>query len=239
VSELPKYYVYKMRILEMIADLPPGTLIPTERTLALDFGTSRTTVRKAIGELVAEGKLTRTQGSGTYTGGPKITHVRQLTSFTEDAQAIGYVPSSEILDIEQLHVDASHAVEAGHMQLGPGEPFVRVQRVRLGNGEPLGLETACIPGELKGFDERLRERGSLYATLREDFGIRITEVEDGVETYLAGPEEARLLKVEMGSPLLRIDRTGYDDDGRVVEWTVGRFCGDRFRFVARTRAAVA
>jgi GntR family transcriptional regulator len=54
-----------------------------------------------------------------------------------------------------------------------------------------------------------------------------------VETKLAGPEEVRLLDVEMGAPMLLVHRLGLDPDGRPVEWTESVFRGDRFRFVAR------
>jgi GntR family transcriptional regulator len=58
----PKYYLLKTEVLGLIAGLQPGTLIPTERALAEKYETSRTTVRQAISELVAEGKLGRIQG---------------------------------------------------------------------------------------------------------------------------------------------------------------------------------
>jgi GntR family transcriptional regulator len=229
-AALPKYYVLKEQILTLIEDAVPGTLIPTERALAEQYGTSRTTVRQAIGELVAEGRLDRTQGRGTFVAPPKVTHVRQLTSFTDDAASQGMTASARILDISEVPADN---VTAKRLALEPGTGVHRVERIRLVNGEPLAHETAFLAGELPDLAANVEVRGSLYSALREDYGIRISEVEDTVETKLAGPEEVRLLDVEMGAPMLLVHRLGLDPDGRPVEWTESVFRGDRFRFVAR------
>lgn len=229
-AALPKYYVLKEQILTLIEDAVPGTLIPTERALAEQYGTSRTTVRQAIGELVSEGRLDRTQGRGTFVAPPKVTHVRQLTSFTDDAASQGMTASARILDISEVSADA---VTARRLALEPGAGVHRVERIRLVNGEPLAHETAFLAGELPGLAGNVEVRGSLYSALREDYGIRISEVEDTVETKLAGPDEVRLLDVEMGAPMLLVHRLGLDPDGRPVEWTESVFRGDRFRFVAR------
>ena len=65
-ARVPKYYVLKRALLEMTEQLPPGSPVPPERTLALTFDTSRTTVRQALQELVIEGRLTRIQGKGGF-----------------------------------------------------------------------------------------------------------------------------------------------------------------------------
>lgn len=231
-AALPKYYVLKEQILALIEDAAPGTLIPTERALAEQYGTSRTTVRQAIGELVAEGRLDRTQGRGTFVAPPKVTHVRQLTSFSDDAASQGLTASAVILDISVVPADPA---AARRLALEAGTEVHRVERIRLVNGEPLAHETAFLAGSLPGLAHNVETRGSLYSALNEDYGIRISEVEDTVETKLAGPDEVRLLDVEMGAPMLLVHRLGFDADGAPVEWTRSVFRGDRFRFVAKMR----
>lgn len=229
-AALPKYYVLKEQILTLIEDAAPGTLIPTERALAEQYGTSRTTVRQAIGELVAEGRLDRTQGRGTYVAPPKVTHVRQLTSFSDDAASQGHTAAARIVDVSVLPADPS---TARRLAVEPGTGVHRVERIRLVDGEPLAHEVAFLAGPLPDLARTVAERGSLYAALREDYGIPIAEVEDTVETKLAGPAEVQLLDVEMGAPMLLVHRLGFTSDGRPVEWTESVFRGDRFRFVAR------
>jgi GntR family transcriptional regulator, nutrient-sensing system regulator len=231
-AALPKYYVLKEQILALIEDAAPGTLIPTERALAEQYSTSRTTVRQAIGELVAEGRLDRTQGRGTFVAPPKVTHVRQLTSFSDDAASQGLTASAKILDISTVAADP---VTARRLAVDPGTDVHRVERIRLVNGEPLAHETAFLAGALPDLAHNVETRGSLYSALGEDYGIRISEVEDTVETKLAGPDEVRLLDVEMGAPMLLVHRLGFTPEGSPVEWTRSVFRGDRFRFVARMR----
>ena len=64
-------------------------------------------------------------------------------------------------------------------------------------------------------------------------GASLATAEDTVETVLADPVTADLLRVDTGLPLLLIRRTGWDHDGRTVEWSTGLFRGDRFRFISR------
>jgi GntR family transcriptional regulator len=100
-------------------------------------------------------------------------------------------------------------------------------------GEPLAIEVAHLPGQLPRLEARLAEKGSLYATLRDCYGHTVAAVEDTVETAMATPEEAELLEIGTGQPLLLLHRTARDASGRVVEWTRSVYRGDRFRFVAR------
>lgn len=226
----PKYYLLKTEILGLIAGEKPGVLIPTERALAERYKTSRTTVRQAISELVAEGRLGRIQGHGTFVAPPKLTHLRQLTSFSDDARAQGLRPDARILRLTTVAADIELADK---LAISPGDPVQRLERIRTIDGEPLAHETAHLPGSLPRLKSTLTKTGSLYAALADVYGRRITDVEDTVETALAGPDEVRLLGVEMGAPLLVVHRLAKDPDGVPVEWTQSVFRGDRFRFVAR------
>jgi GntR family transcriptional regulator len=230
VVRVPKYFQVKGEILALITDLVPGTAVPTERELAERFGTSRTTVRQAIAELVVEGRLERTQGRGTFVAKPKLMQVRQLTSFSRDLQAQGARPGSVLLRLSEEPADED---VAAHLELAPGSPIHLVERLRTAGNETIAHETAHLPGPLPNLSGELALRGSLYVTLDEAYGIVLASVEDIVETALADPVEAHLLGVDTGLPILLVHRTGRDASGRPVEWTRSVFRGDRFRFVAR------
>lgn len=232
VVKVPKYYRIKGEILALIGDLPPGTAVPTERELATRFDTSRTTVRQAIAELVVDGKLVRTQGSGTFVAQPKMMRVRPLSSFSQDLAMDGWRPGSQVLDITEETADAELAEHLGVQQ---GDPVQRVERLRTAFDEPIAHEVAYLPRVLPGLAEQLAERGSLYRTLREECGTVVTSAEDIVETVLADPVTADLLGVDTGLPMLLVQRTGWDAEGNVVEWTTSKFRGDRFRFMSRQR----
>lgn len=234
--KVPKYYEAKREILTLMAGLPAGTAVPTERDLAARLGTSRTTVRQAIGELVVDGRLRRVQGSGTFVAQPKLMRVRPLMSMTQDGAASGWDPGSILLGVEQVPADAE---AAQHLQVQPGSPLERVERVRTAAGERIAHEVALLPGPLPGLASWLAELGSLYRVLRECYQRPVASAEDSLETVLADPATAHLLGVDTGLPLLLSHRVAWDTDGRPLEWTVTKFRGDRFRFVARHQLETA
>ena len=230
--KVPKYYRVKREILALIADLPTGAAVPTEREFAEQFDTSRTTVRQAIAELVIEGRLERTQGRGTFVSQPKLMQVRQATSFSQDLTAEGWSPGSRILAVT---VEQATDAMVGPLRVEPGQPVQRVERLRTRGDEVIAHEVAHLPGVFPGLAEHLAATGSLYRTLAEVYGRVVDAVEDCVETTLADPVAADLLGVDTGLPLLLVHRTAWDAQGQPVEWTRSLFRGDRFRFVARHR----
>ncbi|ART71706.1 GntR family transcriptional regulator [Mycobacterium dioxanotrophicus] len=226
----PRYFQVKLALADLIAGLDRGTSLPPERQLAEQLGTSRTTLRKALAELAGEGVLRRTQGSGNFVAPPKVVHVRQLSSLTDDLKAEGMQPTSQILGLERVR--ALPAV-AEHLEIAPGERIHLLTRLREVDGEPLAIEEAHLPGALPRLEARLAETGSLYAALRDCYDRAVHSVEDTVETALANPDQAELLQIATGQPLLLVHRTSRDKTGRIVEWTRSVYRGDRFRFVAR------
>src|ERR1700748_200761 len=118
---LPKYYQVKRQLLELTAALDPGSPVPPERELARSYGTSRTTVRRALAELVVEGRLLRMQGKGTFVAKPKVAQPLELASYTEGMRAHGLHPQTKILDIGYVTADeprGAPAAGAGKLHRG-------------------------------------------------------------------------------------------------------------------------
>ncbi len=227
---VPKYYQLKGELLRLIEGAAVGTPLPTERDLAQQFAVSRTTVRQAIAELVVEGRLERTQGSGTYVSEPKLIQLRQLSSFTEDIGERRDDARSEVLDISRVAADPELARS---LAVAEGTKVQRVERLRFVSEEPIAHEVAHLTGSYPRLAAQLARRGSLYLTLAEAYGVDLTDAEDVIETALASPLEAQLLGVDTGLPMLLIRRTARVAGDRPVEHTRSVFRGDRFRFVAR------
>lgn len=231
VAREPKYYTVKRHLLGLIETLEPGSGVPTERELALQLGTSRTTVRQALMELVVEGRLVRRQGSGTYVADAKIMWPLHLRSFTEQAAANGLTATSRLLDSRRGKADAE---TAERLAVSPGAPVYQLDRLRLADDWPVAVETSLLSAErFPNLPRLLRRTQSLHALLAEEFGIRLRRGEEFIDTAPASPRDAALLQTDTGSPMLVVQRRSFDGDGTPVEWGTSWFRGDRITLVAR------
>ncbi|MFD8494082.1 GntR family transcriptional regulator [Amycolatopsis xylanica] len=229
----PKYWALKQHLLDLLDALPPGAPIPTERALAGEFTVSRTTVRQALADLTAEGRLHRVQGKGTFAAEPKLAQRLQLSSYTEDMRAQGREPSSKLLDIDEMPVEADLAKLLG---IRVGAKILRLRRLRLADAEPMALETTHLPmARFRGLRKHVSAGGSLYAVLREHYGVEMERAEETIETALAGPQEAELLGADVGMPMLLLSRHSFGVDGKPVEYVRSIYRGDRYKFVTTLR----
>ena len=112
--------------------------------------------------------------------------------------------------------------------LSPSEPVLRLSRVRLADGEPLAIENAVVPASALDADTL---GGSLYEALKARGQMPVRALQR-VHAGVATPEEASLLQIAPGSPLLRIERRSFLANGRPIEVTVSAYRGDRYDFVA-------
>lgn len=230
VQREPKYWGLKRHLLEVLGSLPPGSPIPTERSLAAQFDVSRTTVRQALAELTVEGRLLRVQGKGTFAAEPKMAQRLQLSSYTEDMRAQGREPSSKLLDVSEVPAEPELSRLLG---IRPTAKVLRLQRLRLADGEPMAIETTHLPlGRFRGLRRFVTGGVSLYQVLRERFDVEMGHAEETIETALAGPHEAELLGADVGMPMLLLSRQTFDTEERPVEWVRSVYRGDRYKFVA-------
>ena len=226
----PKYWGLKRHLLDLLRSMPPGSPIPTERSLAAEFDVSRTTVRQALAELTVEGRLLRVQGKGTFAAEPKVAQRLQLSSYTEDMKAQGRQPSSRLLEVSEEPADADLSRLLG---MRAGAKVLRLHRLRLADGEPMAIETTHLPlARFRGLRRYVTSGGSLYQVLRERFGVEMGHAEETIETALASPAEAELLGADVGLPMLLLSRHSFDSAGNPVEWVRSVYRGDRYKFVA-------
>jgi GntR family transcriptional regulator len=91
-----------LQLREILIDLIESSLqveepIPSERELSTRYGIARMTVRQAVESLVAEGRLFKVTGKGTFVAKPKVDLQARLTSFGEEMTRRGMRPSSTVL----------------------------------------------------------------------------------------------------------------------------------------------
>jgi GntR family transcriptional regulator len=231
VPRIPKYYAVKRQLLDLTKAMEPGRRVPPERELAQRYGTSRTTVRQALAELVVEGRLRRMQGKGTFVAKPKVAQLLELASYTQGMRAHGLHPQTRILDTSYVPADDQLA---GLLGIRPGSRVLRIHRLRLADGEPMSTDVSHLAARrFPGLRRNLDRYASLYEALATAYGIELAEAVETIETVLADPKEARLLGVDVGLPLLLLSRQAFDISGTPVEWAQSRYRGDRYKLVTR------
>ena len=231
---LPRYYQLKEIIRERVSsgEWSPGAPIPSERELCERYGISRMTARQSLTELVAEGLLYRRQGRGTFVGRPRISQqLQRLTGFTEDMRARTQRPGASVLGAELWPAD-QRAAEV--LRVTPGQPVFRLRRLRSADSEPLAIETVVVA--FPGCERLLAEdfgTHSLYRVLETTYGVPLVEAEQEVEAGLARAEEAELLQVDVGAPVLLTRRITYTEGQQPVEYATSVYRGDKYTFYTR------
>ena len=233
---LPRYYQLANILRESISDGRFGAHepIPSERQLEVLYSVSRTTIRQAIELLIRQGFLYREHGRGTFVSPQKLQKgISELTSFTEDMKQRGIIPGQKILLIG--FVEPSEQVRHRLELPADCERVLCIERLRLGDGVPMGLQTSylILPEEQTITRTELEEFGSIYKMLHEKFHLIPTEADETLEVTLATPREATLLQIPPGSPLLLSERTTYSQARRVIEFVKILYRGDRYRYIAK------
>ena len=234
-AALPKYFqlasIIKQKIDE--GEWQARSPIPSERQLEVLYGVSRTTTREAIDNLVKQGYLYREHGRGTFVSPPKLQKgLMELTSFSEDLLKRGIRPGQIIRDISTMVPPLTILQK---LELPSGTPVLRLERIRLGNDIPIGLQTsylALAKGQTITAAD-LQEYGSLYRILQEKYLIIPSEADETLEVTVATPEEATLLQIKNGAPLLLSERVLFAQNRRPVEYVKILYRGDRYQYVAR------
>jgi len=223
---VPKHQQLREILLDLIdTELEPDTPIPSERDLGEKYGLSRMTVRQAINQLVADGRLYRVRGRGTFVAQPKMDLQVRLASFTEDMTRRGMVPASRTLGFERIEATAALARQ---LELGPGEPVVRLSRLRYADSIPMAVERTHLPEKrVPG----LLSHGtphSLYQHLADEYGLKLTWGEQVIEASNPDPEDAALLEIPVSGVVLHMSRRSYAGDV-LIEYAVSSYRADRYQ----------
>ena len=232
-TSTPLYLQLKEAIAAGIRDgrLRPGDRVGSEAELERDHGVSRITVRQAINALVQEGELYRVPGKGTYVAAPKVAPLAAFTSFSENMRAQGLTPSYRL--IEATSVEPPPTIR-GELRLGERERVLRIERLLLADGEPLGLQFGHYPERLLAadgaFDPAALASTSLYGLLEDRLGLRLGKAEETVEPAIANRKEVQLLGIPAEAPVLVVRRLSFLATGEPIEAVKLVFRGDKYRY---------
>ncbi len=224
-----KYLRVRDQLAARLETMSPGQSLPPERELSQEFGVARMTFRRAVDALVADGRLLRRHGSGTFVAPSKVSQRLTATSFSADMRARGFHPGSRTLSAS---VVPAGILIGSCLGIVPSAATLHVTRLRLADDVPMAVEDLHVPRDLvPGLTgEDLVDR-SFYELLAERYGLVMTGGTQAVEPTLTGPAESEALGVPAGSPAFLFERTTQVSSGRVVEFVRSFYRGDRYRIV--------
>jgi GntR family transcriptional regulator len=228
----PLYAQIKAILVDRIASgqWKPGELIPNEFLLASEFNVSQGTVRKALIALEAEKLIDRQQGRGTYvarhTSETSLFHFFRMVGL-DDRRV---TPSSRVIS-QKLCVASKEIAQA--LDVEPGTRLHCITRVRDMRELPAIFERIYVPEALMPSLE-IRPGATMvdemYVIYQEHFGVTIAHASERLGAVSATREQARLLSIEDGAPLLEITRIGRNVTKKPVEFRVSRCRTDVFRY---------
>ncbi|GAA3647036.1 GntR family transcriptional regulator [Nocardioides ginsengisoli] len=214
--------------------LPPGARLGSERELSEHYGVSRATLRQVLAALEEAGLVRRVagRGGGTFINHAKVEHdLTKVVGVPAYLARQGYSAGTRVV---ATRMGVADAATRRALQLAEGDLVVDVRRLRLADGTPFSLDHARLPADR--FPGLLEQPlgGSIYELIEHDYGVTIADAEEVVEVVHATDEEAALLAVAVGDPLVSITRTTYDTSGTPFEFSHDLFRSDRVRITLRT-----
>lgn len=232
---LPLYYKLKRVIIDMIEneEIKADEAIPSEPKLMTTYTLSRTTVRKALDELVNEGYLYRIQGKGTFVKGRGFEQALiKLSGCSEDIKRLGLTPHPKVL---HSAITTPSKRIANLLNITETEPTFYIERIVYGDNLPINRNKSYIPYKyVEGIEKIDFNSESLYKVLEQDYGICIKKAIRSIEAILANDEVADQLEVNEGAPVLLFKGQVFAIDSTGKEFFIEHFeaiyRSDQFKF---------
>ena len=208
---------------ERIAAVGTGQVLPSESALSAEFGVSRVTVRRALETLRDERLVESRQGFGWFSAtAPLQQRLTQLDTIERQLEERGMHPERQIIEFAFVAAPP-HVVAQLHC-----EQVLRVKRVNRADGEPFAVVTVWCPAELgQNMSRRDVERKPFYELL----GVALRGATQIIGAASVSAEDAVLLAVPMGSPVLRCERLTTSTAGEPILLSEHIFPAHRTEFV--------
>jgi GntR family transcriptional regulator len=204
----------------------PGTQIPNEDKLCEMLGISRITLRHALRNLEEAGMLRREHGRGTFVrSATMVAGVRGLTSFTDEMQTLALSPGTRLLAAQII---PARGATAEALEIAEGEDVVQLRRLRLGNGQPIGIQTTHLPASrVPGLFEAASDVTSLYRWLKDNAGIVPVRAKEVYRVGAVAKGDAHDLELPAGTPAFEVERITFDARSP-FEFAVSTMRADRY-----------
>lgn len=217
---VPLYFQISRKLQSAIesGEIPPGSRLENETSVAEQLGISRPTIRRAIRELVDKGLLVRRRGIGTQVVQSSVIRPVELTSLYEDLQRAQLQPGTEVLFREVVSASEKVAIA---LSLAPHTPVLHLRRRRSADGVAVAILENFLPIEFAGISAEDLESQGLYENLRER-GFIIQVANQRIGARRAASDEAELLGTDQRGPMLTMERVSFDQAGTAIEF--GNHC---------------
>ncbi len=231
-ADRPLHEQVRARLVDGISkgDWKPGEAIPSEGELARAFGVAIGTIRKAVDGLVAQQALVRRQGKGTFVAA----HDGQRLMF-HFFHIVGRDGSKAYPEVRTIafHRERAGAPAAAALGAAAFDKVIRIRNVLSLGGRSAIVDDITLPAQLfPGLSEKIfRARdNTIYHLYQSRYGINVLRTDERLRAVLAAGEDAKLLGVGEGSPLLEIRRVALTFRDRPVELRVSRVDTSRFDY---------
>jgi GntR family transcriptional regulator len=221
-------------------ELGPGAKLPTEQELMRKHGVSRNTIRMAIAALANEGLIATQPGRG---GGAFVRGRMLLTYYAAREDSPGSEHTAEFDKIIRaqgaapreafsLGVEEATAPVAERLHVPEGSVVILRRLVRWADSEPVSVQDSYYPGDIAKGTKIEEPRSVPEGILKElaRLGHEQTGFSDELTAGMPSPEEAGVLEVGRGIPVITHWRTSYSAD-RPIRVTRTLFAADRNRLV--------
>ena len=212
-SPTPLYYQLYSLLKGLILNgtLPLGERMPTEEQLADTFSVSRITAKRAMDELAAENLVERRRGKGTHV----IYQYEQrpvkapLTGMLQEIESMARSSSATVLECSMMQPPQDIREE---LELETGDTALFLERVRERDGIKFAYYRSWTAGVKMPRRKSLFETTPRLSYFREN-GMDVTHVTQTISAAAATADQARVLGVAEGSPLLSLTRRSFNTEG--------------------------
>ncbi|MEZ5665226.1 MAG: phosphonate metabolism transcriptional regulator PhnF [Burkholderiaceae bacterium] len=204
----------------------PGERLPSEHSLAEQYGVNRHTVRRSLSTLGQLGLVRSTQGSGTYVEDFAVDLVLgKRTRHHQSLAQAGLKGGMEVLAAFRERADASVAQA---LKLRAASPVLHLVVLGDGGGQPLHVSDRYFPlPRFAGLDAYLQATGSITQAFTRLGVADYTRVQSRISARLPSPEVAEQLRQASTRPALQVTSVNVDAEGRPIEFARTWFAGDR------------
>jgi GntR family phosphonate transport system transcriptional regulator len=206
-----------------------GERLPGETEIAETYRVNRHTVRRALAALAERGLVRAERGSGTYVEAPRLAYpLSSRTRFSEIVGAGGREPRGQLIAASEEPATRELARLLG---VKTGTPLVQIESLRFADRTPICVSTSWLPAE------RFPDAGSVFARVRSmtallaHYGIRdYRRASTRITAAIAEASDAARLDLALGRPVMVVDSTDTDAEGRPLVTKRSRFAAERVTF---------